>query len=195
MAPTFSFLRFFAGSRGLRRLVTGGLCFWLAACSSSPPAPKEQAADLRIQVIASENINPDDKGRPAPIMVRVYELKSATAFRSADYFTLQDDDRKATGDDVLVVDEFILRPGDTKEISRKANASTNAIGVLAGYRNLGKSVWRDVYQLRQPQKAPWYRRMFTRERKETLTVNVDKQAVSISARRGDKWIFQTGSRG
>jgi len=195
MDPKSCFRRFFAYFSALHWLAIGGICVWLAACSSTTPAPKEEAAELQVLIVVSRSVNPDDSGRAAPIMVRLYELKSATAFQSADFFTLHDDDRKAAGADVLAVDEFILRPGGTETIRRKANPSTKAIGVLAAYRDLGKSVWRDVYVLRQPPKAPWYRRMFASKKKETLQVSVDRQAVSISVRRGDKWVSQSESGG
>lgn len=176
-----------------RWLLIGCACVWLAACGSATPAPaKDEAIDLRLQVVASKDVNPDERGRASPIMVRVYELKSGTAFQSADFFSLQDDDRKAAGGDVLVSDEFILRPGETKTIERHANPSTNLIGVLAGYRNLTRSTWRDVHEFRTPPRAPWYRRMFKRNENEMLTVRVDRRAVSILVKRGDKWVFQAG---
>lgn len=176
-----------------RWLALGCACLWLAACGSTRSSPTTEAAvELRLQLIASADVNPDDRARASPIMVRVYELRSGTAFRSADFFSLQDDERKAAGDDVLAVDEFILRPGETKTIERRANPATTQIGVLAGYRNLSKSVWRDVYRLRSPPRLPWYRGMFQRKQQETLTVRVDRQAVSIVERRGDKWVFRAG---
>jgi type VI secretion system protein VasD len=54
-----------------RWLAWFGVVIWLVGCSSAPPAPKEEPVDLRIQLIASDNVNPDDKGRALPIMVRV----------------------------------------------------------------------------------------------------------------------------
>jgi len=196
MVSKTCFRRFVASTGVSRWLAIGSLCVGLTACGSTPPPPpKEQAAELRVQLVASKDVNPDDGGRPAPIMVRLYELKSSTAFESADFFTLQDDAPKAVGADLVAVDEFIVRPGETKDIQRKANPSTNAIGVLAGYRNLGKSVWRDVHQLQAPPKAAWYRRIFKRKEKETLVISVGRQAVSISVRRGDKLVLQAESGG
>jgi type VI secretion system protein VasD len=188
-----SFFRYlFAGCPGFDRLALAVLCALLFGCGSAPPAPREAKPDLRMQVVAADNVNPDDNGRAAPIMVRVYELKSDTAFRNADFFSLQDNDRKAIGDDLLAVDEFVLRPGEKKTIERKANSATTAIGVMAGYRNLGKSVWRSVYPWRDPPKTPWYRRMFKRDGKEMLTVRVGRQSISVLIRRGDKWVLRTG---
>jgi type VI secretion system protein VasD len=49
--------------------------------------PREQTR-LDITITAEAGVNPDDKGRAAPIMVRIYELKSEGTFESADYFSL-----------------------------------------------------------------------------------------------------------
>ncbi|MGV2293069.1 type VI secretion system lipoprotein TssJ [Trinickia sp. YCB016] len=174
-----NFLSQFSARRGFPGwLAIGGMCLWLAACSSGSPTVKEQT-DLRVQVAASENVNPDEWGRAAPIMVRVYELKSATAFESADFFTLQNDSKKVLGDDVVAVDEFILRPGDKREIRRKSNQATTAIGVLAGYRDLGKAVWRDVYRLPVAPDASWYRATIP-DKKQKLTIRLDQRTVSIT---------------
>lgn len=192
MSPNVRPRHLFSRYRVPERLAIAVACVCVIACSSAPPAPKEAKPDLRMQVLAASNVNPDESGRAAPVMVRVYELKSDTAFRNADFFTLQDDDRKALGEDLLAVDEFILRPGDKKTIERRAKPSTTAIGVLAGYRNLGKSVWRSVHPWRDPPHAPWYRRLFQRRPDEMLTVRVDRQSVSIMIQRGDKWLVQAG---
>ena len=159
-------------------LAIGAMCLWLAACGSGKPTVKEQT-DLQIQVVASEDVNPDGWGRAAPIVVRVYELKSPTAFESADFFTLQNDGKKVLSDDVLTVDEFILRPGDKREIRRKSNQATTAIGVLAGYRELGKSVWRDVYRLPIESDAAWYRSTIP-SKKQKLIVRLGQRTVSIT---------------
>jgi type VI secretion system protein VasD len=173
-----SFSQFVMRRRISEWFAIGGMCVLMSACSSGSPTVKEQM-DLRIQVVASDNVNPDDWGRAAPIMVRIYELKSATAFESADFFTLQNDSKKALSDDVLAVDEFILRPGDKREITRKSNQATAAIGVLAGYRELGKSVWRDVYRLPTAPDAKWYRATIP-DKKQKLIVRLDQRAVSIT---------------
>lgn len=155
---------------------SGYVC--LAACSSSSSVTKEPIK-LFINIDASEQVNPDEWGRAAPIMLRIYELRSPTAFESADFFTLQSDEKKVLRDDAIVIDEFILRPGEKREIERKSAQGATAIGVLAGYRELGKSVWRSVYRLPAAPDAAWYR-VAIPDRKQRLSIRVDQQAVSIS---------------
>ena len=151
----------------------------LAACSAAPTPVVKERTNLQLRMTASAHVNPNEWGEAAPILIRVYELKSATAFETADYFTLHSDARKAIADDALVVDEFILRPGDERDLIRKSNPAATAIGVLAGYRDLGKSVWRAVYRLPPAPDVSWYRAVLP-DRKQKLIVRFDRNAVSIS---------------
>jgi type VI secretion system protein VasD len=156
---------------------------WLAACSDAPP--RREMANLQIKVSASDRANPDEQGRAAPVMVRIFELKSTHAFENADFFTLQVDNKSVLGDDALATDEFILRPGDVRTLRRLSNPSTTAIGVLAGYRDLGKSVWRTVYRLAPLPEASWYRSMMPRP-KVILNVMVGPRAVSVTEVNGSQ---------
>lgn len=128
----------------------------MAACASNQPQPKEPVK-LKLSFIANSQLNPDTKNRPSPIMVRLYELKNPSTFEQADYFSLFDKDKIILGEDMLVKDEFIMRPGEEKRIDRKSHPQTTAIGILAGYRDLSISNWRVVYPLENVPEASWFR--------------------------------------
>ena len=57
--------------------------------------------DLKINFIVDGNINPDDKKRPSPIFVRLYELKSPAIFNKADFIDLYERDKEILGGDHL----------------------------------------------------------------------------------------------
>lgn len=118
--------------------------------------PREQT-QLDITIKADAGLNPDDKGRAAPILVRIYELKSEGTFESADYFSLNASDKAVIGGDLLVRDEFILRPGDVKVLRRKSHPDLGAIGVIAGYRELAQADWRAIQKVDPAPEAAWYR--------------------------------------
>lgn len=128
----------------------------LTGCSSVPPTIKEQSR-IFLTIKATDNVNPDDKGRAAPIQVRIYELKNDTTFNATDFYSLQDNDKAVLGDDLLASDEFILRPGETKTLHRRSNPATSVIAVLAGYRSLAKTKWRESYRMAEAPYAAWYR--------------------------------------
>lgn len=150
----------------------------LVAASSSHAQfsyPREQTK-LDITITAEGGVNPDDKGRAAPILVRIYELKSEGVFESADYFSLYSNDKALIGSDLLVRDEFILRPGDVRTIRRKSHPDLAAIGVVAGYRDLAQADWRAVQKIDLAPEVAWYRSVLPANK---VRLQVDLQAKGI----------------
>lgn len=158
-------------------MLMAGWLLTAAGCSGTPTVKEQTQLDIRIE--ASDSVNPDEKGRPSPILVRVYELRSDTAFNTADFYSLQDSDRATLGADLLVSDEYILRPGDIKVISRKSNSATSVVGILAGYQALGRSQWRETCKLREAPDAAWYR-FAVPAPKARINVNLGQNAIVMT---------------
>lgn len=152
------------------------LALLLAACATGDPKPHEPLR-LDLTVSAATTVNPDDQDRAAPIVVRVYELKTDNAFKAADYFSLQDKDKTVLTDDLVKRDEFQLRPGEHRTIRRIADADSTALGVLAEYRDLPHAVWRAVYPLPATPEKAWYRFLSP---KLNLNINLDADAIRIT---------------
>ena len=155
----------------------------VSGCASSLPSgeqpPREQTT-LDITITAASDINPDDQGRAAPILVRIYELKAPDNFGTADYFSLHNSDKKTLDGDMLVRDEFIMRPGDSQVIRRKSNPNMRAIGVLAGYRDLPNSEWRAIHKVAAAPEASWLR-VVVPNNKLKLQVDVQATALNVTA--------------
>jgi type VI secretion system protein VasD len=147
----------------------------LAACTSDSAKVIREPVRLDLSIAASSGVNPDDQKRAAPIVVRVYELRNADAFNSADFFSLQDKDKAALADDLVARDQFQLRPGEQKAIQRHADEATTTLGVIAAYRDLPNSVWRATWSLPPAPSATWYHR----GPKVQLTINLDANAIRI----------------
>ncbi|WP_260397114.1 type VI secretion system lipoprotein TssJ [Variovorax sp. KBW07] len=137
--------------------------------------PREQTK-LDITITAGADVNPDDKGRAAPILVRVYELKSEGTFEAADYFSIYNNDKALIGSDLLVRDEFILRPGDVKTIRRKSHPDLAAIGIVAGYRDLAQADWRAVQKIDPAPEVAWYRSVMPANK---VKLQIDLQVKGI----------------
>ena len=107
-------------------------------CASGPPKPVK----THIAVTATADVNPDSAGKAAPVVVRVYQLKSDVAFSSADFFALFDDDKKVLAGDLVARDEFELSPGEQRMI--KASGTERFVASLDHERVVPKtSVKRD----------------------------------------------------
>lgn len=116
-----------------------GCLFILSACGSVDrhvPLPYAVTFDV------AADVNPDIRGRPSPIVLKVFQLKSASAFESAEFFALQDKPDNALGAQLLSVDRMILRPGEVRTIRYTGNAEARAIGIVAEYRSLETNRWR-----------------------------------------------------
>src|SRR5262249_50174025 len=76
-----------------------------AGCAGSERKTPREPVKLDISIIASSGVNPDDQKRPAPIVVRIYELKNADALNQADFYSLQDKDKTVLNDDLIQRDQ------------------------------------------------------------------------------------------
>ena len=110
----------------------------LAGCASKPPAP----ATMNGTIQASAKSNPDEKKRPSPLMLRVYELKTSAAFNRADFMSLYQRDQAELASDVLGREEYVLQPGESRKFSKTLAPETRFLGVLAAYRDLEHAKWR-----------------------------------------------------
>lgn len=120
----------------------------LVAGCASPPKPTEITGSVQ----ASASINPSVSRRPSPLLVRVYELKSTTAFNSADFVSLYQRDQAELGAEMIGREEFTLNPGDSRTFVKTASAETRHLGVVAAYRDVDRARWRAVVPIVAGQK-------------------------------------------
>ena len=116
-----------------------------AACSLWPALlrrSRRPATIVQASVEALANVNPDARGRPSPVVVKFYELKSLAVFDSADFFSLFERDREILGAELVAREEFQLVPGDRRTFERTLQPDTRYLGVVAAFRDLERSVWR-----------------------------------------------------
>ncbi|RCU52741.1 MULTISPECIES: type VI secretion system lipoprotein TssJ [Corallincola] len=124
--------------------IIGLLFFCLVGCQAVN-AVVEPYTYLNFHV--ADDSNPDAKGRPSPVVVKVYELSSRTVFDSQDFFTLYDEPESVLGPDLLVKDEFEFEPGAVSEFKMKINPNVRYAGVLVAYRDIENAKWREVIEI------------------------------------------------
>ena len=135
-----------------RAFLLAGAGVLVAACASPPSQQQQQQqpvapvvldpVTLQVTLIASADVNPDVRGRASPLSVRIFELRSRSAFDAADFFSLYDREQATLGTELLAKEQYILRPGDTQGYTRKAQGEARFLGVVAAYRDLEGSTWR-----------------------------------------------------
>jgi type VI secretion system protein VasD len=112
----------------------------LTACKSTPKPPKPQVVKLTVQV--SPDANPDDKGRPSPIVIRIYQLKDDAAFKDAEFFALYEKEQGVLSAALISRSEFELAPGQQQVIDYQLSPDAKFVGVAAGYHDIRKAGWR-----------------------------------------------------
>ncbi|WP_280152251.1 type VI secretion system lipoprotein TssJ [Piscinibacter sp. XHJ-5] len=133
---------------GLHLAAAVGLAAALGGCAGGPPKP----AQVNGTIQASAQINPSASQRPSPLLVRVYELKSAAAFNSADFMSLYQRDTAELAADLVGKEEFVLAPGESKPYAKTLSPDTRFLGVIAAFRDLEHSKWRSVVAIQPGQK-------------------------------------------
>ncbi|MET1254954.1 type VI secretion system lipoprotein TssJ [Aliikangiella maris] len=121
-------------------LLLGGIVL-LSACATMnmiyPPF-----TDLNFK--AAPELNPDLKGRPSPVVVKIYELGSRTIFDGSDFFVLYEKPQTVLKGDLLSKDELEFRPGQQSTHRLTLNKGTKYIGLIVAYRDISNSRWRAV---------------------------------------------------
>jgi type VI secretion system protein VasD len=116
----------------------------------------------------SPDLNPDPGGRPSPVVVRVYQLRSPGAFQNADFFALYDNEIATLGQNLITpAEEFQLQPDESREYKTELDLATKYLGVIAAFRDLENARWRAFVKL--PDK-----------KKVRLKIKLESLAVSVS---------------
>jgi type VI secretion system protein VasD len=151
-----------------RALCIGLLAVSLVACRSktpAPPPPPKPLPPTLATLTVSADANPDNEGRPSPIVIRIYQLKEGGAFTNANYFALVDKESEALGSSLVSREEYEMQPGATRELELQIPAEARVLGVIAGYRDINNSRWKAVANAPEAGLAD-----FVRKHKPTIAV-------------------------
>ena len=107
-------------------------------------APPDAKIKAPMTVAAGADVNPDASGRPSPVVVRVYQLRTDTAFTNVEFFALFDDDKKALGEALISRDEFVLAPSEQRTLDVSVAGETRFVGAIAAFRDIRNAQWRAV---------------------------------------------------
>lgn len=141
-----------------------------APAPAAPPpitiaAPAEAKVKAVMTITAGVDTNPDATGRPSPVVVRVYQLKTDASFNGAEFFALFDNDQKVLGAELISRDEFVMTPAERRTIDVVVSDQTRFVGAIAAYRDIRNSQWRALAAA-----AP----------KKGLNIDVGRARVSLS---------------
>ena len=114
-----------------------------------------------------DDVNPDMNGRPSPVVIRIYQLKSDGAFAQAEFFALFDDDRKVLGAELLGREEYELAPGEQRTLELTGPPEAHFMGTVAAFQGIRSATWRALVPIDNKPGRPT----------TSLTVVAEKQTV------------------
>ena len=106
-----------------------------------------QKTKLDLKVTSSHDLNPDQNGRPSPVVVRLYSLVSPANFENADFISLYQNDKEVLGSDFLRREEKNFEPDETFEAQLEFTEKANFIGIVVAFQDIEQSTWRLVLPL------------------------------------------------
>jgi type VI secretion system protein VasD len=118
----------------------------IVACATKPPPPPPPPPPPKATLVVAthSDVNPDLSGRASPVVVRVYQLKSDSAFAGAGFFSLFDDERKVLGAELIARDEYELVPGERRTLEFAPPPDMRFLGALAAFHDVRNSTWRTL---------------------------------------------------
>jgi type VI secretion system protein VasD len=114
----------------------------LALATCAPPPPPPPPAVLTLAMVGGPDQNPGADGTPSPVAVRIIQLTAVGGFERADAITLIQKEKQTLADEDLASEEFVIRPGETRTITRELKKGTQFIGALVQFRNIDNATFR-----------------------------------------------------
>lgn len=102
--------------------------------------------DVKIIFYVDANINPDDNGKPAPLFIRLYELKSNKMFEKADFIDLYERDEETLGGDFLSkVSLKPFTPGQDRVEKMVLSPDAQYVGLFAEFLRYKGSSYKIIF--------------------------------------------------
>ena len=126
------------------RLLSSAFLLWLIVALPGCQFLMSDLTKVDLRLVAGGDLNPDDSGRPSPLVIRLLGLKNVAGFENAEFFSLYNHEGETLGADLISSEEIELKPGDVQDVKFALKPDTRYVAILAAYRQLDESSWRMV---------------------------------------------------
>jgi len=152
MKAMLSRLRLFSRATLLVALTSAGLAAGglaavaLVACSPPPQAPKPcDVQVVTLNIYAADNINPNERGNPRPVVVKLYQLKGDVRMENATYDEILLKDKETLGDDFAKVDDVEIFPNDLVQVKFERMKEASVLAGVALFHGPKGTSWKTFY--------------------------------------------------
>lgn len=137
------------GNMGDKALETIG--FKKPELPATPELPEsaKPARQLKLRMAASDSLNVDATGQSLSLVVKLYKLRSPTAFLNAPYDTFGNPtkEKEVLGDEMIESRELVLLPGQQQLVNERWAREATHVGVVALFRAPAAQRWRYAFEL------------------------------------------------
>lgn len=113
------------------------------------PKPLPEPTRVVLEFETAGDINPNIAGRASPLVVRIYRLKSYSAFKDADFISLFEKDSDVLGKDLVDKEEIHLKPNEKRTVYFEAPDAIRTVGILAAFRYYDRGQWKAAAGIQQ----------------------------------------------
>jgi type VI secretion system protein VasD len=120
----------------------------LAGCGGPPAAQPPKPCDVQmvtLNIYAADNINPNERSNPRPVVVRLYQLKNDVKMENATYDEILLKDKDTLGEDIAKVDEVEIFPNDLVQVKFERNKEASHLAGVALFRTPKGNSWKTYY--------------------------------------------------
>jgi len=129
-------------------LAFGGVSALSIAGCSPPPAVAPKPCDIQIVTLnlyAADNINPNEKGNPRPVVIRLYQLRNDVRMENATYDEILLKDKETLQDDLLKMDEVSIFPNDLVQVKFERIKEASVLAGVALFHSPKGTSWKTYY--------------------------------------------------
>lgn len=119
----------------------------LAGCGGTQSPACEIPEQGNLMIYATDRVNPDERGRALPTIVRVYQLTNLGSLELASFEDIWENAEETLGDTMLVEDEVTIYPGQRVTRMFERDPAANYIVGVAIVRRPSGASWRSVLDL------------------------------------------------
>jgi type VI secretion system protein VasD len=129
-------------------LACGGVAAVSASGCTPVPAAAPKPCDIQIVTLnlyAADNINPNEKGNPRPVVIRLYQLKNDVRMENATYDEILLKDKEVLQDDMLKMDELSIYPNDLVQVKFERIKEASVLAGVALFHSPKGTSWKTYY--------------------------------------------------
>jgi type VI secretion system protein VasD len=119
-----------------------------SGCADEPAVPKKVCDKqfVTLQIYGSGTVNPNERGNPRPVRVRIYQLANELKLTNARYDDILLKEEATLGEDVVKADDITVFPNDLVEIKFERDKAADFLGGVAFFHQPVGQAWKTFFE-------------------------------------------------